>query len=193
MKLPDFERRVADYKPKSGCTRWVDVRRRQVEKAALRQVERRAYRAVEDQRNDSSSDEGSHSRSRENSNACALPSGAVALTMASSAQMNHKRQTRLAALERSPRTRHRSLTRAGGTDFSGPPTAASAMSVKKVPGSVRSFRETTTALSAVVTAGQAMTAKYQLLMASDAQRRPARRSRRAAGRKIAGKVWPSAR
>ena len=44
------------------------------------------------------------------------------------------------------------------------------MSVKKVPGSVRSFRETTTALSAVVTAGQAMTAKYQLLMASDAQR-----------------------
>ena len=84
--------------------------------------------------------------------------------------MNHKRQTRLAALERSPRTRHRSLTRAGGTDFSGPPTAASAMSVKKVPGSVRSFRETTTALSAVVTAGQAMTAKYQLLMASDAQR-----------------------
>ena len=90
--------------------------------------------------------------------------------MASSAQMNHKRQTRLAALERSSRTRHRSLTRAGGTDFSGPPTAASAMSVKKVPGSVRSFRETTTALSAVVTAGQAMTAKYQLLMASDAQR-----------------------
>ncbi len=71
--MPDFERRVADYKPKSGCTRWVDVRRRQVEKAALRQVERRAYRAVEDQRNGSTSDEGSQVRSR--GNACAPPSG----------------------------------------------------------------------------------------------------------------------
>lgn len=44
------------------------------------------------------------------------------------------------------------------------------MSVKKVPGSVRSFRENDNARSAVVTAGQAMTAQYQLLMASDAQR-----------------------
>jgi hypothetical protein len=34
--------------------------------------------------------------------------------------MNHSRETRLAALERNPRTRHRSLTRAGGTDSSAP-------------------------------------------------------------------------
>jgi hypothetical protein len=70
---------------------------------------------------------------------------AVAQTMASSAQMNHSRETRLAALERNPRTRHRSLTRAGGTDFSGPPTAASAMSVKKVPGRSGHSGKTTTA------------------------------------------------
>jgi hypothetical protein len=44
------------------------------------------------------------------------------------------------------------------------------MSVKKVPGSVRSFRENDKPLSAVVTAGQALTAQYQLLMANDAQR-----------------------
>ena len=76
--------------------------------------------------------------------------------------MNHNRQTRLAALERKRRTRHRSLTRAGGTDLSGPPTAASAMSVKKVPGSVRSFREND---------NRAQRRRHrQLLMASDAQR-----------------------